>query len=194
MSYTLAFNSPAPSDGQPGGFFHSGRMKVSGTIAAIVALFVAALLLVSSPRIVSAGNCYTFLAIGDAVARSAPDGAVLDLTGVWEFDNLMQVQLGLSLNVVVIQGDKFVRFPLLGVAQAGVVPGLNDGLELGEIPAVEAAGVDDPDAEVLTFRAHRLQLSLPPSIQPGAVSVVMYLVQDAQYQSAFLSNTLSTVL
>ncbi len=165
-----------------------------GSTQARTLLLVALTLVLSTAfaRYAPAASCINFLAVGEATVRPAPDGAVMDMVGIWEFDNIMQVELGLSLNALVYQGDHFVRYPLIGDAESGTFSGLGDGLDASELPALEASGAGDPDAEVLTFRAHRLQLSLPPSFSPGAVSVLMYLVQDGEYQSAFLSNTVST--
>ncbi len=161
-------------------------------IRAVAVSALSAAIVIAAVQFAPAASCINFLAVGEATVRSAPDGSVMDMVGVWEFDNIMQVELGLSLNALVFQGDDFVRFPLLGPAESGTFAGLSDGLSAGDLPALEASGVSDPDAEVLTFRAHKLQLSLPPTFTPGVVSVVMYLVQDGEYQSALLSNTLST--
>ncbi len=156
-------------------------------------VMVAALLLTSYAPPATAGSCKTFLAVGEVVTRPTPDGTVLDVSGTWEFDNALQVQLGLKLNVLVVQEDTFVRFPLLGIPRLGFASGLDDGVGLSGtfIQILEGLDIPEPAARILSFQPHRMQLLVPSTFPTGPVTVLMYLVQDNDYVNAFVSNLIS---
>ncbi|MFT4572556.1 MAG: hypothetical protein ACI91F_003460, partial [Candidatus Binatia bacterium] len=143
-----------------------------------------------------AGSCRIFLAIGEAEARPAGEQAVLDMVGVWEFDNVLQVALGLDLAVIVTQGDNFVRYPFGAGAESGQLPTGTDGenLTISDLIAIKTSGTVDPEAEILVFTPHHMQLSLPQLIQAGAVTVRMYLVRDSNINTTFFSNVVTTQL
>jgi hypothetical protein len=165
------------------------RAGVAGIIAACtVALFLAGGAI--------AGSCRIFMAIGEAEARPTGGQSVLDLVGVWEYDNVIQVALDLEIAVVVTQGDHFAIFPFGGPAATGTLPTLVDGENIAgaDLPDIKAAAVTDPDAAMLVFTPHRIQLALPPSVTAGALNVFIYLARNGDFADAFLSNVVTTRL
>ncbi len=153
-----------------------------------VAVVAAALLLPGSPA--GAGSTDPTLAIGQVVARPAGPGSVLEVTGIFGFDDVLQVSY--PLNLVVSQGTRFVRFEVGAVPQSGTFSGLSDGLDTTEIAALEAAGQDEPQAEILWLAPNRLLVALPPSILDGTVTAVLYV--ELPGEGSFVSNAVTTTL
>jgi len=139
---------------------------------------------------VRAGSFGPTLAIGQVVARPAGVGAMVEITGILGFDDLMQVNLPLSL--LIYQDDRFVRYPIGGVPQSGTFRPIRSGLLSRKIERLEAAGQDEPQAGIIRLEPSRLVAELPPSIGNGTVTAVLYVVlPDLGY---FQSNEVSTTL
>ena len=158
-------------------------------VAAPLALALALL-----PHAGHSASCETLLAIGEVKVRPAVTGAVLDVTGDWEFDNLLQVELNLELKAVAMQGDKFALYPLLGPAEGGLLSGLDETLTTGNLDDLEAVAFPEPEARVLNFKPHAMQLALPSGFDEGTVTLQMYLVRSGDLGNAFLSNPVTTAL
>jgi hypothetical protein len=144
----------------------------------------------SVPGNVTAGATDPTLAIGSLVVRPAGGASVADVTGVFGFDDALQVSY--PLNLVVYQGSAFVRFPIGSGAESGQFAGLADGLEVAEIAALEAAGSPQSAAEILELDANRIRVSLPPTFFDGTVTAVLYV--ELPSEGGFTSNVVSTTL
>lgn len=131
-----------------------------------------------------AGSTDPVLLIGDAVVRGGAAAGLLELTGTWAFDDVLQVSF--PLNVVVSQGTTFARYPAGGTARSGSYAGLGDGLAANEITALESAGSADAAAAITHIDAHTMKLALPPVFDPGPVRVVLYVRLPGE--GSFLSN------
>ena len=154
----------------------------SSAIAAMAVLFLC------SPC--RAGSTDPELAVGEVTAIPAGDTAVLQVSGTWAFDDILQVDF--PLNLVVSQGTTFVRYQVGQPARSGNLPGLADGFQVGEIGALEAQGVEDPGARFVLLSAHRIVVVLPPSISDGPLTVTGYVVVPGA--DAVLSNSVTTTL
>lgn len=148
------------------------------------------LLLVTIPAFVRAGSTDPTLAIGQVSVRPAGAASVVEVSGIFGFDDLLQVSF--PLNLVVFQGTTFVRYPVGGAPESGTFAGLGDGLQTDELSALESAGVADPGAELLRLRPQRLLAALPTSIGDGTVTVVLYV--EVPGEGSFLSNALQATL
>ena len=153
-----------------------------------VAAAVVAAVLYCGPAV--AGSTDPELAIGEVVATASGQRAVVQVVGTWAFDDILQVDF--PFNVVVSQGETFVRYPVGETAQSGSFPAIADGLGTEEIGALEAAGSDEPDARFVVLSSHRIVLALPPAISDGPVTVVGYVVVPGD--GAVVSNAVTTTL
>lgn len=151
----------------------------------VLLVLTAALLLGSQP--VRAGSTDPVLALGSATMEAeAGAGALLGLTGIWHFDDILQVQF--PLTVVVHQGSQFVAIPVNGAASAGTFPGLSDGLAASEIPALESAGTP-VTASVLRIDTSSMAVAVPDTFSAGLVDVVVYV--ELPDEGGFVSNRAS---
>ncbi|MBI5507089.1 MAG: hypothetical protein HY899_20060 [Deltaproteobacteria bacterium] len=161
----------------------------------VVAACVALLSIGVGVLAVRAGSCRVLVALGSMRIEPTTSGLTMRLTGTWEFDNLLQVATGLSFNVLVVQGDHFVRFTYPDQAHSGYYTGLSQlldsGLQGSDLQAIETAGGTDPNARFISFEPQRMKLALPQPNDVGPYSAVAYLVIDADYISPIISNTLS---
>ncbi|HYC56085.1 MAG TPA: hypothetical protein VEL28_14215 [Candidatus Binatia bacterium] len=127
------------------------------------------------------------LLIGSAAVRGDSAAALLELTGTWAFDDVLQVTF--PLNVVVSQGSTFARFPAGAPARSGSYAGLSDGLGTGEIDALEKAGASDPAAAIIHIDGHTMKVALPPVFEAGPVRVLLYVRLPGE--GTFLSNVVT---
>jgi len=141
----------------------------------------------SAPR---AGSTDPTLAIGQLRARPAGQAALLEVTGIIGFDDVLQVDF--PVTVVAWQGDAFTRFQPGSTPQSGTFPALADGLQTSEIAALEAAGTDDAAAEILSLAPNRIVMAMPPTVLDGTVNAVLYV--RVPTEGTFLSNIVSTTL
>lgn len=132
-----------------------------------------------------AGSTDPVLVIGQATASGGSPSRIVDLLGSWGFDDVLQIDY--PLNIVVSQGTSFVRYPVGNTAVAGTFSGFADGLTIGEIAALEAAGTPAAGAAIVRLSLHEMTLTLPPVFAPGNVDVVLYV--SLPYEGTFLSNT-----
>lgn len=127
------------------------------------------------------------LAIGRLRVVPVGTASIVDLTGAFAFDDMLQVEF--PLNLVVYQGSTFVRLPVGGQVQVGDFAGLADGLSVGEIAALESAGQNSSDAEFLRVEPNRLQASLPDLFDDGIITAVVYV--ELAGEGGFTSNSVS---
>jgi hypothetical protein len=137
-----------------------------------------------------AGSTDPTLAIGQLRARPAGQTALLELTGIFGFDDVLQMDF--PVTVVAWQGDTFVRFRPGAAAQSGSFAQLSDGLQISEIAALESAGTDNPDAEILSLEPNKLLMAMPPIVFDGTIHAVLYV--SVPGEGTFVSNALSTTL
>jgi len=151
-------------------------------------------LMVSRPLFLSpsavAGTTGPVLALGEVKASRVAPGAILDIIGLYGFDDLIQVNY--PVTVLAYQGTRFVRFVPGQAAVSGDFEGLADGLSAGEISFLESRGEPDPDARILRLEPGRIVVSLPSSIVDGVVDVVLYLQLPSE--GTVISNVLSATL
>lgn len=147
---------------------------------------------------VRAGSCRVLVALGSLDIEPSPAGISLRIGGVWEFDNLVQVANGLSYNLLLVRGDKFVRLRYPDGAFGGEVAGLGARLDAGidgdDILQLEAAGTTQPGARFVSIEAQRLEATAPVIPGDGPLSVVAYLVLDGDYVAPIISNVLTRPL
>jgi len=146
------------------------RARLRALLPAALALTV--VLLNPSPG--RGGSTTPELAVGEVTISPAGQTSVVEITGTWAFDDIMQVDF--PLNIVVSQGSTFVRYEVGAGPESGAFAGLGDGLSVGEIPALEAAGSPDETARFVILSPHRIVLSVPDSIGNGPVTVRAYVV------------------
>jgi hypothetical protein len=123
-----------------------------------------------------AGFTSPTLLLSTATATSAGGGHAVAFTGSFDFPNT--VQPGYPLHLVVSQGTRFVRYPILGPAVAGTSTVLADGLLVDtELPALLAAGAPAPaTVRVLTVTATDLRVILPPGFGSGPTRAVLFTI------------------
>ncbi|MBI5503627.1 MAG: hypothetical protein HY899_02425 [Deltaproteobacteria bacterium] len=149
-----------------------------------------ALALAPAPTPVLAGSTDPVLVIGQAGATGNPAAELVELTGAWGFDDILQ--LDFPLGIVVRQGAVFALFSPAQTAKSGTFAALGDGLAAGEIAGLEASASPDAAAALLRLGAHEITLQLPPVFAAGDVSVVLYVVLPAE--GTFLSNEVTAAV
>lgn len=155
-----------------------------------LALATALLALAPAPTPVLAGSTDPVLVIGQATATGNPAAELVELTGAWGFDDILQ--LDFPLGIVVRQGAVFALFSPAQTAKSGTFAALADGLAAGEIAGLEASASSDAGAALLRLGAHEMTLQLPPVFAAGDVSVVLYVVLPAE--GTFLSNEVTAAV
>ncbi len=163
-------------------------MKAAITKRTVVCLAIAAVALGSS--LARAGATDPTLALGQLTASPAGAAAIVEITGIFGFDDVIQVTY--PLNLVVYQGTAFTRYQVGSQPQSGSFAGLADGLDTTEVAALEGSGQAEANAEILRIEPNRVQVSLPTGFADGIVAAVLYV--ELPGEGTFTSNTLSTVL
>lgn len=162
------------------------------------ALVGVALLVALGAAAARAGSCRVLLALGAVDIEPSPAGLSVNLSGNWEFDNLIQVASGLSFNVLLVRGDNFVRLHYPDQSFYGSLAGLADevnaGIDGNDIVAVEANGFPAPTAGFVRLEAQRMKLTSPELPGSGPLTVLAYLVLDGDYMAPILSNTISRTI
>ncbi len=159
------------------------RLSLTGMIVLATAIG-------AGPELARAGSTDPVLGVGAAVATAAGASAVLEVSGVWAFDDILQVVF--PLNVVVSQGSTFARFPVGAAAESGTLAELTDGLAISEITLLEGSGAVDPDASLVRIEHHSMVLALPPIFTDGSLRVVLYV--DLPFEDTFISNEVTASL
>lgn len=184
VRFQSATDGPAASTSRP-----TAKSRI---LAALSCLALAAALGAAAAR---AGSCRVLVALGALDVEPSPAGLALKVSGNWEFDNLIQVATGLSFNVLVVRGDRYVRLHHPDQAWTGAITGLGASIDAGldgnDIVAIEANGVPEPGARILSLEAQRMKLAVPDLPGNGPLSVVAYIVLDGDYLAPILSNTIS---
>jgi hypothetical protein len=157
------------------------RSRLIGTIAVILVCARLAWAGATTPDLILASGS-TMLGSGGVWT--------LSLTAAYDYSNA--VQAAYDLELIVHQGQTFVRFPLSGSARTGMSPALADGLGTADLPALDAASALAPaGVRVVSFDATSIIVTLPPSFQAGAVTASLAATVD---EGPVLSNPLGLVL
>ncbi len=130
------------------------------------------------------------LAIGQVVAQYAGASALVEVTGNFGFDDVLQVDL--PVNLIVYQGKEFVRYTLGGEPSSGAFIPLQGGLVARQIPHLEANSEFEAEAEIVRLEPKRLLVSLPPKFEDGSITAILYVVDPTL--GPFLSNSVSATL
>jgi hypothetical protein len=142
----------------------------------------------------AAGTDPTLALAESDVSRTAAGVGVVTVGGTFSFDDL--VQFSFPAGLLVVQGNRFVRYDFDGTLREGTDDGVADGVGASEVLGLLAAGgPPGTPAALLQVRADRIVVALPASITPGAASVLVYAVlTDGATQVPFVSNTLTIVV
>lgn len=187
----------ASSEGGPSATFPPSKGKRSPSLRSrVVALLsCVALAAVLGAAAARAGSCRVLVALGSVDVAASSAGLALNISGIWEFDNVIQVASGLSFNLLLVQGDTFVRLHYPDQAFYGTINGLgsmlDSGLDGNDLMAIEANGLATNSARFVSLEAQRMKVTAPFLTGSGPISVVAYLVLDGDYLSPILSNTIT---
>jgi hypothetical protein len=135
----------------------------------------------------SAGATNPVLAIGEVVARPVGAGVLAEVTGIYGFDDI--VQMNYPLTLVAYSGETFVSFRPGTQSESGNFSGLTDGLSQAEIPAFEAAGAPTAAAEIVRLEPTKFTVALPASLASHNVSFVAYVVIPGE--GTFFTNVVT---
>jgi hypothetical protein len=134
-----------------------------------------------------AGATDPTLVIGEVVARPVGSGALAEVTGIYGFDDL--VQMNYPITLVAYTGTNFVRLRPSAQAASGSFAGLSDGLAAGELASFEATGTSDPSASFVRIEPNKLTVALPSALSSGNVSFVAYIVIPGE--GTFFTNVVT---
>lgn len=125
-------------------------------------------------------------------AGTGTAGAVRTLRVEAAYDYANAVQADYDIELIVFQGTTFARFPLSGTVRTGVSPALADGLQVSDLPALDAAGGPAPaGARLVGFDASSITVVLPATFQAGPATAALAATVD---EGPLVSNPLVVVL
>lgn len=143
------------------------------------------------PTPLRAGATDPTLAIGQVRAQPAGAAALVEVMGMFGFDDVVQVTYPLSL--VLYHGTSFVRYPIGSTAESGTFAALANGLATSEIGALESAGSPAASVEIVRLEPGRLVVSVPPSLaNAGTISAQLYVTLPGE--GAFVSNAVTVAI
>ena len=155
-----------------------------------------AILVVATAGVARAGATTPTLIVQAAEAGSGIPGALRLMTFHVAYDYSNAIQADYDVELIVFQGNSFVRFPISGAARFGSSSALADGFTVSDLPALDAASSPTPDStRVVTIEPTRLTVSLPASFGSGggADVVLAATVDEGVIQSNPLHFILPTV-
>jgi hypothetical protein len=123
------------------------------------------------------------LAIEQAVAEAGSTSRLVSVAGSFPAEDLLQQPVPVQL--LVFSGASYVRYDLSGGAFTGSDPALVDGLQAQDVPALLAAGVEEPTAEVALVVPGRVDVLLPAAFPAGGAVAQLFIVHEGD---AILSN------
>lgn len=153
--------------------------------------FLAVVLASFAPSVARAGATTPTLLIQSA-SVVVTDAGARTATFAVAYDYSNAVQADYDLELIVYQGERFARFPISGPAQVGTSAALGDGLEVADLPALDAAaGPAGPGVRIVTLQPTRLVVALPASFSPGPATAAFVAGVD---EGTILSNPLGFVV
>lgn len=158
----------------------NARLAAAAAVC-VLALPAAALASGSAPVLTLSG--------GDAfVASDGARGVVA--TGSFNFED--RLQFGFPIGLMLVQGDRVVRYDVAGTITSTASPLVADGVVVGEIPALlTLTGPAAPPAAVIQVRPDRIVVALPPEIGAGPAVVFLYAEKESE---SFMSNVVTLEL
>ena len=161
------------------------------TRIAVVTLAALAGVIALHPAAVRAGATDPTLAIGQVRAQPAGSAALVEVMGMFGFDDVIQITYPLSL--VLHHDASFVRYPIGSTAESGTLTQLADGLATSEIAALESAGAPEAGAEIVRVEPGRLVVSLPTSLaSAGTITAQIYVTIPGE--GTFVSNAVTVAV
>ena len=147
-------------------------------------------ILAGAPAAWSSGSAPVLtLTGGDGFAASDGARAVV-AHGSFNFDD--RLQFGFPVGLLVVQGERVVRYDVSGTVVNATSPLVADGVVAADVPAILAlAGAAAPPARVVQIRSDRIAVALPPEIGAGPASVLLYAYKDSE---SFVSNAVDLEL
>jgi hypothetical protein len=158
---------------------------------AIARLLCAGVLLLAAAAGAWASGSAPTLALTGGDAFVASDGArAVVATGSFNFDD--RLQFGFPVGVLVVQGERFVRYDVSGAIVSASTAQVADGVDASEIPALLAiAGSAAAPAALVQLRPDRITVALPPELVAGPATVLLYASKDSE---TFVSNAVLLAL
>jgi hypothetical protein len=158
-----------------------------------VSRVLAILLLVSAlaPGRVHAGATSPTLVLGVAEGEALDGARAARFEGSFDFPNAIQV--GYPLQLVIFQGTRFVRVPLVGSPRTGTSTALaDDALSEAELPGLLAAGAPaEAGVRIVTVTDRDLRVTLPASFAAGPTRAILFAILP---EHPVLSNPIDFVL
>lgn len=154
-------------------------------------LAVACLAVLLAAARVHAGATTPTLVLGVAEGDALDGARAARFEGSFDFPNAIQV--GYPLQLVVFQGTRFVRVPVVGTPVTGTSAALADGaLAEGELTGLLAAGAPaEAGVRIVTVTERDLRVTLPASFTTGATRAVLFAILP---EHPVLSNPIDFVL
>ena len=145
----------------------------------------------ASPRSAGAAATSPTLLLSRVTAEAILEKRTLAFEGLFDFENALQVAY--PLHLVVFQGTRFVRYPVVGPAVVGESPLLADGiLALGELSALLGEGGPAPSGvRLVSLTPTGGVVTLPDDLPAGTTTAVLFTVLP---EENVLSNPLTFVL
>ena len=167
-----------------------GSRRPSLPLLGIIVLAVVGLLIGDRRAPRAAGTDPTLFLTSVEAFATASGARTVTVDGTFSFDDL--VQFSFPAGLLVLQGDRFVRFDFSGTVSAGNSPLVVNGVTAPEIPTLLGSGTPAAaPAALLNVQPDRIMATLPPGFSPGAASVLVFTVIGGD---AFVSNTLAVTL
>lgn len=123
-----------------------------------------------------AGITSPTLLLSAASGIAAGGGRAVTVEGAFDFPNAVQV--GYPLNLVVFQGTRFVRYPVVGGPVAGTSATLADGvLADTELTSLLQDGATVAGStRIITLAPSQIRVALPSTFTAGATRAVLFTV------------------
>ena len=151
-------------------------------------ILLSAILVAAMAGLARAGATTPTLAVQTATGTfSAGSKRLISFSVAYDYSNAIQADYDVEL--IVFQGNSFVRFPVSGTARVGSSAALGDGLTASDLPALDAASSPaSDDVRLVTVEPTRLTVTLPATFasQSGANVVLVATVDEG----TILSNPL----
>lgn len=128
------------------------------------------------------------------MVTAAPVGGgerVLTASGSYNFDDLVQVAFP-AAGLLLIQGDRFVRYEVDGTVIAATSALVKNGLTPSELPELlQLAGSPAGAPRITRLAAGEVSVLLPADLATGPALAVLYALHEDE---SFLSNAIPVVL
>jgi len=146
-----------------------------------------ALLVFATTAPCQAGATTPTLALSAGNAVTATNGLRLaTFSASYDYSNAVQADYDLEL--IVFQGTTFARYPVSGPVRIGTSATLTDGLAVGDLAALDAAGAPAPvNVRVVAVAPTEMSVVLPANFSTSNATAVLVATVD---EGPVLSNPL----